>query len=199
MSKRERVPLLVILALLFVFWRGVSWITRPFRSKPPEETSEQRMQRYRDEAEAEKAAKRRALLDIYDNAQKLVKGAGMIPADWLFLPFEEARVKEWGYEVSPYGKLTVEVSRPAKNMWMVETFAYDPAITQRIVFDVHLQLVNGKWVMRRFAKSMNHAGEYLDFWDKGPERLKGRSKRFHDFDWKEYRQLKEMGVHTKWD
>jgi len=193
------VPVLAILALLFIFWRGAAWIIRPFRSTAPEETYEQRMQRYRDEAEAEKAAERRFLLDIYASAQNFVKAGGMIPADWRFLPFEEARVKKWGYEVNPYGKLKLDVSRPAKNMWLVETFAYDPDITQRIVFDVYLELVNGKWVMRRFAKSMSHTGGYLDLWSKGPEGFKGRNTNYRDFDWKVYRRAKEKGLSTKWD
>lgn len=197
MSKRQRVPVLVVLALLFIFWRGVSWITRPFRSTEPKETSEQRMQRYKEEAEAEKEAKRRALLDVYDNAQKLVKGAGIIPANWRFLPYDEARVKKMGYELESDG--TLDFSRRAENMWLVETFAYDPEITQRIVFDVYLELVDGQWVMRRFAKSMNHAGEYLDLWDYGPERLKGRNPRLRDFNWIEYRRAKEKGLSTKWD
>lgn len=155
------------------------------------------MQRYKEEAEAEKEAKRRALLDVYDNAQKLVKGAGIIPANWRFLPYDEARVKKMGYELESDG--TLDFSRRAENMWLVETFAYDPEITQRIVFDVYLELVDGQWVMRRFAKSMNHAGEYLDLWDYGPERLKGRNPRLRDFNWIEYRRAKEKGLSTKWD
>lgn len=187
-----RISLYVIALCFSVF---LFWVFSGTRNVAPDlkETPDQQVQRYRDERDAKKAAEKRSLMDVYICAQTAVIKSGKIPSHWRFLPYEEVKVEKWGYELKPDGSL--DLRRRADDLWYVETFAYDPHITKRIVFRLIFRLRGDLYSVVQYREQ---TGWY--FGGDNPERLKFRgNNKYLDFDWQEYRRAKEKGLSTKWD